>query len=870
MPAAQDRVGLPHLAPLLTPQALFAAYVLGLTAPHGLTAALCGLGFLVLLLPTLRRGRLLATLLLFGLGAGVGLWVAPPPLPEVGQDTSPEARYTGRVLQVEERPGQRLQVVLDQVTASGAGASDTTAPQSLTGRVLWTLLEPALRPVPGQRVGVTLRLRPLRGMANADTWDYAAHWQRRGVTHTAWSKGSFGAPRLLEDTPRLDLRPREALRAELLPVLRPEAGQGRAVLLALLFGERFFLLPETVELFRLGGVAHSLALSGLHVGLVVLLGVLLARGVGLLRPQVFSVLPRQKLAVLAGAVLVPGYLWLGGFSPSLLRAGLMFFCWGLLLLRGRGNVLLDGLFLAVGCLLLAAPQLVLDIRLQLSAVAVAGIAAWLSLRRELLRLLAARFRRAAPELPQGSLPMSDALAPSDAPSPQGGGTFGPLGHRLGRILRRMLLAPLELLLVSASAQLALMPLVVWQFGELQGALWFNALWLPLLGTLVMPLAFAGLGALLLGLPGVAERLFGVAAWPVERCLEFLAQAQAAGWLPSWTPMRPWWPGWVGYWVLLLLGVLVGLRYLRQRNAGQRAESCPRSWLLALPLALTLLCLPGLGAALHSLERGVSLRLLDVGQGQSLLLELSGGKRLLLDGGGFPLGTFDVGRAVVAPVLTAGRPPWLDWMVLSHADSDHSLGLLYPLRQFRVGRFAANGRLPQEGRIGDLRELLARRGWGTGELWQTGTMVRLGQGVALEVLHPAPDFQATRENDHSLVLRLLWQGVPLALLPGDLEATGLRSLLDSGRALVAQVLVLPHHGGWSGLEGELLDRTGAQLCLASAGFMNRYGFPVAQTRAAAAQQGCPLLCTAVQGGLQVHWDAPAAAPRVESVRNGVLR
>jgi competence protein ComEC len=259
---------------------------------------------------------------------------------------------------------------------------------------------------------------------------------------------------------------------------------------------------------------------------------------------------------------------------------------------------------------------------------------------------------------------------------------------------------------------------------------------------------------------------------------------------------------------------------------------------------------------------VRLTLLDVGQGQAVLLEGPDGARVLLDGGGLWPG-FDVGAAVTGPALAWNRPPRLDGVLLSHPDSDHWRGLEYVLRRFSVGWFASNGDRPR-GEDGErYDEALAEWG-GEPRVLTAGEVLPLGGGAALEVLHPAPGF-AGKDNDRSLVLRLTWRGRGLALLPGDVERAGLLALLASGRDLRADVLVLPHHGAASSLSPELYRRAAPRLALASAGFLNYFGFPAALVTEALRAAGVPLRTTADAGALTVEWCAPDAAPRLGAAR-----
>jgi competence protein ComEC len=309
-------------------------------------------------------------------------------------------------------------------------------------------------------------------------------------------------------------------------------------------------------------------------------------------------------------------------------------------------------------------------------------------------------------------------------------------------------------------------------------------------------------------------------------------------------LRPAWPALLGHLLLLLLAA--GLARIRRETA-----------LAAAGLGLALLFLPALTRGIDAARDQVRLTLLDTGQSQAVLVEAPGGVRALVDGGGTLSRTFDLGRAVTGPALTANRPPRLDLAALSHPDADHSQGLVHVLRRFRVARFASNGRLPGGGLGDEFRAALDRSGLAP-EVWTAGESHALAPGLVLEVLHPGPGGRLKNSNDTSLALRLTWRGRGLALLCGDLERPGLAELLSRNPDLGAEVLVLPHHGADSSLSPDFYDRAAPRLALAAAGAHNAYGFPGPGVQAELARRGIPLWTTGASGALCVVFppDGPA--------------
>jgi len=329
-------------------------------------------------------------------------------------------------------------------------------------------------------------------------------------------------------------------------------------------------------------------------------------------------------------------------------------------------------------------------------------------------------------------------------------------------------------------------------------------------------------------------------------MDFLAQH---GLLTIPPMLRPHWTALLAFHLLMLvLAILPGRPALPP--VGRR--------LFAVSVLLFLIG-PGL-RILDAAESTPSLRLMDVGQGQALLIE-AGGARMLIDGGNLVSPRFDIGRDVLNPTLSANRAPRLEWIVNSHPDRDHLYGLFHLLTHFSVGHFAGNGdtrhKLAKE-----LAAILATQTYPQYVL-VTGDSISLAQGLRVDVLHPPAGFKGSNNNT-SLVLRLLWNDMPLALIPGDVERPAIRHMLDSGLDLRAPVLILPHHGGISSFAPELYDAVGARLALVSNGPSPR--FPRQEVRDALDARGIRLLETNVSGQIKLRWKNPESPPIIHVMRS----
>ncbi|THB63634.1 MAG: DNA internalization-related competence protein ComEC/Rec2 [Desulfovibrio sp.] len=820
--------------PLVAWQFLVLAFAGGILSLEYPLPAL--LGVAVILALAITKGRGLLFWLVFGLvfAAGYGAaFLDRPAFPDPDSLLRPwmvereKVRVTGRVEQVSSSYSDRLRLTLVDVSCE---LEDGTRGE-LPGKVKWSWEYPEFRPLPGQVVALTTRIRPVRSFADPGTWDTETYWARQGVFHTCYTREDKADVSVVQDTPTFFSKVRNGLFERFLTRLGGEENlsQGQAMLAALLFGERMYLDVATADNMARASLSHTLALSGLHVGFMALFGVILAHAVGRLRPGLYLCMPRPKLAVLFAAPLILIYVWLGQGSPSLVRAAIMFGSWGLLLLLNRGRVLMEGLFMALALILIFSPSSMFDLRLQLSAMAVAGIGVFVE-------------------------------------------GFGPWRKRVGNwaqdaLWRRMLARGLDLLGVSVAANVALLPLVVENFGELTPHLWTNVVWLPILGMVVMPLAVLGLVLCMSSLTSpLAGRFFDAAAWILDGLCGGLTWMEGQGLLQVSIPPRPGWTWGLGYWTLLVCGMFL-LQKMARRAAvpGKQARINQwRVWAVAL-FAVACMAWPFVQEQARIVRGQVTLTVLDVGQGQSLVLETPDGSRTLIDGGGFLTDKFDVGKAIVAKVLTRNRQAVLDRIVVSHPDLDHIRGTLYPLERFEVGEYVGNGKLPGgEWDLARLERALADADMQP-QVWRAGDVIDLGQGVALEVLHPSPDFESTKGNDHSLVMRLTWQGHGLAYLPGDVETKAINRVLEEDVEHEAQVLLLPHHGSKSSTSPELYQAVDPDLAVASCGYLNYWRFPSAEVRQALEEADIPLLTTPECGAIRFSWAAPDQEPEIQTMR-----
>lgn len=570
----------------------------------------------------------------------------------------------------------------------------------------------------------------------------------------------------------------------------PEAS---ALSRAMLLGDRTALDPSHRHDFLVSGLGHLFAVSGLHTGLVYLILIMALR---LLHVP-------WRVSLLVALLALGPFAVIVGLRVSVLRAVILIAAMVMGRIIGRTVDTLSGLALAAVVLCFIDPRSLWQPGFQLSFLAAFALIVQ------------------SPAIMQRLRRHSQAWGVWDWFRAQG---------------RRLLVLTLSLI----GLQLALLPIMATHYH-----LWswvtvpMNVVFVPFSFLIMVGSAFGLLMQPML--PAVAG-VFGSATAGLIHLLQ-----SAVGWVGD----HPWaavtanaWPLWlIGIWYLVLFGFAsIGMAKGPDLILKRRAQLAI-TWLGLIAIVIYL-------PLTHWGRANLRITFLDVGQGDSTIIELPSGTVLLVDGGRrFPN---DKGLSVVEPALRALGIGEVDLVVATHPDADHIGGLVHVVGHFPVDAVAEGDPRGASDTLRDFREAIALSGARTITLTRGMTLTE--GDVRIEALNPDPDpaRRPSDSNGNSIVLAIHWREADV-LIMGDAEMAAERTILSHEPDLECDVLRTGHHGTRNASGVEFLDEIKPTVAVISVGRSNPYGHPHPDHLARLAEAGARTLRTDRDGAVTLETD-----------------
>jgi len=621
----------------------------------------------------------------------------------------------------------------------------------------------------GDMIMVTSSIRSARNFMNPGAFDYKRFLKLKKIYGTAYTDAN--KLNILTDSHQIGfftnlIRKIETLRTTYYYFILDHTKGSKAgnILASLITGKKEVLLPEIRDLFSKAGISHLLAISGLHLSIVCFLFFSFFYWSLSFNSSLSISGKSKKIAGILTIIPLVIYAVFSGFSPSTQRALIMIIVLMVSFIIEKEKDILSSLSVAGILILIIDASALFAISFQLSFVAVFFIVY---------------------------------------------GIF--LFHKVSFMIKKNIFSSILMMMaVTFFASMGTLPLTAHYFNMVSViALISNLFAIPVLGFIVLPAGVISLVSFST-FPLFADFMITFCGHLISFLMivsEFLVSIPY-----SWTRTT------TLQWIEIVAIYLFFFSLFFILKGRRRLSACFLA--LAALLVIFNFSTNQMGKPLKS---NLNITIIDVGQGNSALIQTPEGKTVLVDGGGFPgMSSFDTGRFIVAPFLWQKGIRSLDYVVLSHPESDHLNGLIFILQNFDVHRVIKNTDVRDTKKYEMLIKTCEERDIKI--LNPSRKDHLLDFGITKLLFYDALPHVSYDFNNHSLVFKVIYKQFSM-LFPGDILTHREKNLsVRKDLNLHSTVLLSPHHGSVTSSTPFFLEKVSPESVIISCGWRNRYGFP----------------------------------------------
>lgn len=241
--------------------------------------------------------------------------------------------------------------------------------------------------------------------------------------------------------------------------------------------------------------------------------------------------------------------------------------------------------------------------------------------------------------------------------------------------------------------------------------------------------------------------------------------------------------------------------------------------------------------------------IDVGPGDSILIQTPQNKNILIDGGGTPASDFDIGEKILLPLLRHYRIRKIDLMILTHPHIDHIEGLFAVLKKYKVGAVIST-RQPGDEKFIDIIE---KKNIKQMEV-AAGDVINLQKDLSLTILNPDKNGLVGSRSDidnNGIVARIKYKNICF-LFTADIYAEGEEKIGDNF-GVECEFLKVAHHGSKFSTTEEFLKKVKPSYAIISVGKNNLWGHPHEEVIERIEKYNCQVFRTDTDGAVIVKTD-----------------
>jgi len=574
----------------------------------------------------------------------------------------------------------------------------------------------------------------------------------------------------------------------------------KALLEGILLGGKEGLSEEQVENFKISNLSHILAVSGMHIAYIILATM-----------TVFSLFNiRKQMIHIFTIFIIIFFMFLTEFTPSVVRASIM----GILVLMAffvkRKSDVWVNISIASLISLIYNPHVLFSLSYQLSYLGTIGIV----LGMKVVNV----FREKKVKIGDSEIYEEEAAIKRKSKKS--------INEKIVDKIKEIKRFFLDTIIVCISAQIFIFPIILLNFNTF--SVYFlisNILISPIIGIIVI------LGFLVILVSYVCLPLAYCLNY-VEKCLlEFInIMTTFISNLPSSiiNLKTPYLISIIIYYILIIF--IIGCFIAKEAIIKRKINKYYKNFIGMLKKFLIVYIIIILVVDIGIFERGSTrIYFIDVGQGDCSLIITSQNKKILIDGGGSYDDGYDVGENVTLPYLLDRRISRLDYVIISHFDSDHVQGLWAVLENIKVDNIVISKQYELTANFEKFLEIVREKKLKV-LVVKMGDVIKVDKSSRIEILFPVAEVKEhilqNQINNNSIVCKYVDKNVSV-LYTGDIEKVAeekLVSFYKGTRALEAEILKIAHHGSKTSTTSDFLDLVKPKIAVISVGRNNTFGHP----------------------------------------------
>ena len=565
-----------------------------------------------------------------------------------------------------------------------------------------------------------------------------------------------------------------------------------AIFTGLILGDTSKVEEEVNDNFKIANISHVLAISGMHITYIVMgIELLLKRGIG-----------KRKTRIITIIVLVI-YMFITGFSPSVVRASLMGIIMLISKLIHRKNDIWTSISLSLLILLIYNPFLILNVGLQLSYLGTIGIVCFNKNIYNFLRKLKIRNKK--------------------------------IKYRINRKLILFIDKIKEILSVTLSAQIVILPILLFNFNILGIYFFISNI---LVSVIIGPIIIVGFVCILI--PFISIEIAKILSIFMSVGIQILISISEISHLPFskiYIPTPKVWQIVIYYICVIVINKIYmsfnlkepDFTSIRIRNLVALLKfkfRQNRKKVLKFLIVFVLLVF-----ILNIIPKKLKIHFVDVGQGDCTFITTPQNKTILIDGGGSMSEEYDVGESTLLPYILDRGYTKVDYIFISHFDQDHIGGILTILEELRVGQVYISKQEQDSENYQKFLRIVKDRKIKVKVLKQ-GDCLKIEKNLYFDILWPIEEqIQENILNNNAMVMKLRY-GKFSMLFTGDIEEVAEEKILDfykekidNGEAILkSDVLKVAHHGSKTSTTQKFFEKVNPEICLIGVGKNNMFGHP----------------------------------------------